>query len=333
MDHEFDAFRAQTQMISVSELAPNSELTARDAFEVALPALRTELDADSPIRYAIAAVSSTGAVHTALMTGVSGQPAHLIGGRHDRCDLHLTGDPSVSLRHVLLWADIDPSSNQRIKVLDLGTTSGVRDEQGARVEGLASDGDLLVQVGSWWLVALLAGQDRHWPVDASEAWEALPSRICGAPNVDDKPPPAPPRRRRRLEVVQVGRRVTQLRALSRTAQLGDINREVADAIGALMVGGDGNAPMIRVSPRQLAAGLLVGRYDRCALTADGDRHSTAVSRVHLCLLLAEGGLWAMDTCSTNGTTCDGENLVEPVRLGRRATLELGGKLSLLWQMV
>ncbi|OIP29393.1 MAG: hypothetical protein AUK47_27590 [Deltaproteobacteria bacterium CG2_30_63_29] len=80
----------------------------------------------------------------------------------------------------------------------------------------------------------------------------------------------------------------------------------------------------------LAGGLLIGRYERCELRtiASGDGLDS-LSRVHLCVLLDETGLWAIDTASTNGCFV-GRQPFKSLKLESHAVIELAQKLGVYW---
>jgi hypothetical protein len=101
---------------------------------------------------------------------------------------------------------------------------------------------------------------------------------------------------------------------ARGAQVGRLELRAGDA-----------AESYPVHAEDLARGLLIGRYDRCALGAEDLR----LSRVHL-LLVRDGTIcWAVDTASGNGTTADGDR-IRQLALGASKRLCLGHAIEVTW---
>jgi len=83
----------------------------------------------------------------------------------------------------------------------------------------------------------------------------------------------------------------------------------------------------RLSRESLDRGVLLGRYERCAIPA---LELGRVSRVHLLLVRVGEEVLAIDTASTNGTWNGGKK-VETLLLGESDQLSLGRTLHLHWR--
>ena len=81
----------------------------------------------------VAAVDRSGLfdAHAHLRLPKSGI-AHLIVGRHERCDFVLSRDPDVSLRHLLVRATRGPGGQIQLRAIDLRSRVGLLSEDGRR---------------------------------------------------------------------------------------------------------------------------------------------------------------------------------------------------------
>src|SRR5213075_2204224 len=106
----------------------------------------------------IAAVDGNGFfdAHAHLRLPTSGI-AHLIIGRHERCDVVLSRDNDVSLRHLLVRATRGPHGQLQLRAIDLRSRVGLLSEDGKRCEAIASRGPLFLQVASYLLLLLPTG--------------------------------------------------------------------------------------------------------------------------------------------------------------------------------
>jgi hypothetical protein len=77
----------------------------------------------------------------------------------------------------------------------------------------------------------------------------------------------------------------------------------------------------------LEQGVLLGRYERCAIRL---LRLGSISRVHLLLVRMGEGVLAIDTASTNGTW-RGWRKIETSTLGDLDTLTLGKSLRINWR--
>ena len=140
----------------------------------------------------------------------------------------------------------------------------------------------------------------------------------------------PLRVRPRLSLVREGVPMTRVRHVEGSLSLDQVDIQSDTAIGAVVVEAHGRpSACVRLTPKALASGVLVGRYSRCQLHQEAATSTPLVSRVHLCLLLDETGLWAIDLASRNGSVIDGERF-RSRRLGPEAPIELAESLRVRW---
>ena len=252
----------------------------------------------------IAAVDGNGVFdgHSHLRLPASGI-AHLIVGRHERCDVVLSRDGEVSLRHLLLRATRGPEGQLQLRAIDLRSRCGLLSEDGKRCEAIASQGPLFLQVASYVIFVLPTGPSlRPWSQDAEEAWRGLMPR-----NQEILPPPQPLKSRAAPSAGAV--KLATITIQSSSPQAGDLTSTHA------------------VWSDQLERGILVGRDDRCS---HGGVDEGNLSRVHLVLLSVDDEVWAIDTASTNGTRpLDGPPFRQ-LLLSGETHLVLADALALRW---
>lgn len=252
----------------------------------------------------IAAVDGNGLfdAHAHLRLPPSGI-AHLILGRHERCDVVLSRDNDVSLRHLLLRATRGPNGQLHLRAIDLRSRCGLLSEDGKRCEAIASRGPLFLQVGSYVLFLLPTGSSvKPWNDDADGTWRSF------APREQEILPPPQPLKSRSAPARDAVKLAT-ITIQSSSPQAGDLTSTHA------------------VWSDQLARGILVGRDDRCS---HGGLEEGNLSRVHLVLLSVDDEVWAIDTASTNGTRLVNGAPFRQCLLNGEMDLVLADALSLRW---
>lgn len=263
-----------------------------------------------------------------------GRPVAAIVGRHDRCDLYLTGHDELALRHIAVvlapvesWAAGPPKLHYR--VLDLRTTSGMTDEEGRTLRGLRAEGPSVLRCAGYTLFVLPLGDPSDWPDNPDDAWAALPERVyfdeldnCAGGSL---PKLKLPRRDLRQSVI--------IRTVGPTDTV-DASCPVVgegDLAGRLVLEGRGQRVRMSVGHDALQNGVLLGRYARCDASEVLDDES--LSRVHVLLLQFDDKLIAIDTASTNGTRIPGEERARLIELDRDRELLLGKKTTMSWRWV
>lgn len=263
-----------------------------------------------------------------------------IVGRHTEVDLCLPDDPELSLRHLAIVLHPDHGQALRFQVLDLRTPLGIRDERGHRVEHVAADGPMFLQLGTYALLFLPLDGRLSWPLDPLEAWHALPPRDYTTPTEPGDassgaqatpsggvtgPLPAPSGEAPGAQPVPTnGATGVQILRGPRFARrgLGGAERQR----GQLSVrSADGTSSFV-LGAHALRSGVLLGRYDRCDNAGLSVLSDHRVSRVHLLLLEIDDALYAIDTASTNGVWIRGSGIRHRC-LDARQTLELGSRLA------
>lgn len=255
----------------------------------------------------VAAVDSAGFfdAHAHLRLPGSGI-AHLVLGRHERCDVVLSRDPDVSLRHLLVRATRAPGGAIRLRAIDLRSRVGLLAEDGKRCEAMAADGPLFMRIGSYTLFLLPTGPGvAPWSSDPDDTWRTF--QACQHEIL----PSAQPLKSRAAPAANAVRLAT-ITIHSSSPQSGDLTTTHA------------------VWSDQLERGILVGRDDRCS---HGGLDEGNLSRVHLVLLSVEGEVWGIDTASTNGTRVLHAHPFRQMLLSGEVHLVLADTLHLRWNPV
>ncbi|HXU83105.1 MAG TPA: FHA domain-containing protein [Polyangia bacterium] len=252
------------------------------------------------------------------------EPEFVIVGRHDRCDLSLHRDPTLSLRHAVVGARA-VGGELRLRFLDLHSGLGFHTEDGQRCEALTADGAMFVRMGGYHLFLLPTGSlaPLPWGSTAEETWKMIPDRVYRDFRVAPRHPEmaalhSDPTRPQTI-ITRIVDPPGMLRPL-RPAP-GDRGARVARVELSSQTGHE----RFSLHESELDRGLLVGRYERCQLGASDDK----MSRVHLLIIRDGDDTWAIDTGSTNGTRAGGES-VRRVALREGTALELGKHITLRW---
>src|SRR3954462_6039263 len=267
-------------------------------------ALKAAHDAQPGDGVLVAAVDGNGLfdAHAHLRLPQSGI-AHLIVGRHERCDFVLSRDSDVSLRHVLIRATRTAKGSVHLRAIDLRSRLGLLSEEGKRCEAVASKGPLFLQGASYTLFLIPTGPStRPWSDDADATFGSFFPR-----NQEILPPPQPLKSR-----AAPAARAVKLATIT----ISSSSPETGDFTSTHAVWSD-----------QLERGILVGRGARCS---PGGFDEANPSRVHLVLLSVDDEVWAIDTASTNGTReQDGPCFRQPLLSGDKE-LVLADSLFLRW---
>jgi len=273
----------------------------------------------------------TGAVGYVSLAADGGRPVAAIVGRHGRADLRLSRDPRVALRHMAVV--LLPGEPRRVLLLDLNTGQGFEDERGVVQRAVLADGPVVFRLGRYVVFLLGSALARGMPMDAREAWARIPARVyldeaaeeeaaARAPEAGAVGAARGPDREDEVSAPCVTH-VSRIEA-PRPAQR-DLVEPGEQPLGELVVCvRGGGCELVRLGAAALARGVLVGRYERCATAVIRDGGRASVSRVHLLVIQLDGGLYAIDTASTNGSWVDGQE-VRVVGLQDGARVALGGE--------
>lgn len=238
-----------------------------------------------------------------------------IVGRHDECDLYLTGSQSLALRHLAIILDPVTSwkagdKTVKFRVLDLRTGDGFQDEEGRTLRGLRCEGPAVLRCAGYSLFILPLGDPTDWPASPEDAWACLPERVY-FDEVDSFPQGSMPRMMaiRTSPGIPLEQMARKTSTITRTHGPRDsaINMlsDEGDLAGTLELIGTNVREKIRIGHRALTEGVLLGRYARCD-GAGGLADDATLSRVHALLIQVENTVLLIDTASSNGTWDNGE---------------------------
>jgi hypothetical protein len=249
-------------------------------------------------------------------------------GRHDQCDLYVTGSDGLALRHLAILLDPVQSwkrgdATVRYRVLDLRTTDGFSDETGRPLRGMRCEGPALLRCAGYALFLLPVGDRSDWPASPEEAWSFLPERVY----FDELERPAEGSYTR---LPQPGVRTS---TIVRTPGIHDTSsglvQQGKSAVGTLEVRGAHTGGFIDVGQQELLDGVLLGRYPRC--NGAGFSDDSSLSRVHALLIQIDDSLLVVDTASRNGTRRTGHSDARIVELRGETELELGTSTRVRWR--
>jgi hypothetical protein len=256
-----------------------------------------------------------------------GRHVAAIVGRHDQCDLYLSGHSSLALRHLAIV--LDPvqswrrnSTAVRYRVLDLRTSDGFADEHGNPMRGLRAEGPALVRCAGYAIFVLPLGDSTDWPDDGNDAWAMLPERVYfdelrGRPDGSRTNLPVEPTRKSMIFRTH-GPRDTGMSLV-----------EHGDCAGTLEVIGATRRGQLTIGDSALRDGVLLGRYARC----DGAEmlEDLSMSRVHMLLAHVDDALLAIDTCSRNGSHLPGQPPARVIAIPGDTEIHLGKHTRIRWR--
>jgi hypothetical protein len=265
----------------------------------------------------------------------------VIIGRHNRAEVFLPSDPSLSLRHLAVLLCADDAGPVRFRVLDLRTATVFEDEHGQRLRALESAGPALVRCASYALLLFpTAASDEPWPEDADAGWARIPERVyLESASADRESWSQPGAVVRRWEPARRSADATtssvftfpgpDFLASSGGFDVWKAPPDAGAARGELRLRSASGSGSLLLGAEEARRGVLIGRYERCdghGLPCLGQPY---LSRVHLLVIESGGAFWVIDTASKNGTY-DAVGKVRCARLVPGRPLVLAGLVRLEW---
>lgn len=261
-----------------------------------------------------------------------------IVGRHDQCDLFLSGTEDLALRHLAIV--LDPvkswskgSSAVKYRVLDLRTSNGFRDEHGRPLRGLQADASAVLRVGGYALFVMPLGDAADWPEGGNDAWDMLPPReyFDELTNIPESSIKIPQQRNSSLESSFGGAR-THVSMIMRTAGPRDTGASLVQpgsGVGSLELVGKTHRGTLSLGHSAMRDGILLGRYARC--DGAGLLDDPSLSRVHALLLAVDDAFLMIDTASRNGTHLAGQAPARVIPIVSDLELGLGTRTRAFWR--
>jgi hypothetical protein len=181
------AHNDRTQMVNIGDVSPRRTLVpgSRVAPRVDFAGLfrrhyelvKRTCEGFGQRGVAVFAIDGNDVAGTLCLSVKPDRPNAAIIGRHGMCDLFLEGDPSLSLRHLVLMATAAGRDEVRIHLVDLHTGTAFTDEMGRPLEAIEAEGPALVRCGRYALFFLPTGDGLPWPDDAESGWRCIPERV------------------------------------------------------------------------------------------------------------------------------------------------------------
>jgi hypothetical protein len=225
-------------------------------------------------------------------------PASATLGRHGNCDAKL---PAGSLRQVVLlgWADGE------LWALDLNTETGMQTPLGDATRLHGNGGTLLFGAGGAWVAVVvvppgvLVEAVPSPGIPASLGTECLAAPALGGADLEFGRPPATGSLVAYVDRVREGNpRALGPWAVSTLPVFAAADGTYRNGRGE--IAHPGTWGRFELEPQDLARGVLIGRYERCASALLTDAWD-GVSRVQALLISRRGKNLAVDLASTNGT--------------------------------
>jgi hypothetical protein len=271
--------------------------------------------------------------HTGVAAGLVrlrarvGRHVAAIVGRHDECDLFLSGHASLALRHLAIVLDPVQSWSRnsaavRYRVLDLRTERGFTDEDGKPMRGLRAEGPAFMRCAGHAIFVMPLGDPTDWPDKPEDAWNMLPERVYF-----DELRTTPHGSMTNMPVDTRGK--SWIFRTQGPRETGESLVERGDVAGMLEVIGPARRGSLTIGEEALRDGVLIGRYARC----DGSAmlEDLSMSRVHMLLLHTDDALLAIDTCSRNGSHLPGQAPARIIQLAGETEIHLGKHTRIRWR--
>ncbi len=222
-------------------------------------------------------------------------------GRHTHAELRLPDDRGLSLRHLTMLVR-RTEERLTLRVIDLHTTSGLRDETGRRLASITADGPVFAAAGRFRFFLFPTAAGMRWPSSPADAWLALPPRVF----LDAEPGGEHPAGI--AAKTDPGIRDPETTIVPHAAPLDtDFRSWLAPGespLGHLLIEHRRSVTRAAVGPGAAARGVLLGRYARCDVPGTDE----TMSRVHALVVREGGSLHVIDVGSTNGTSRNGEKV-------------------------
>lgn len=244
-------------------------------------------------------------------------------GRHSSCQIRLTQDPLISLRHAMLIL-YPESDGIQYKLLDLSSSTGIEIDEHFQQSSIWGNGNLFFTIHNFQCILLVTPKTQIHP-DTEIMWSTLSSRSY---EMDNK--------KMVQDTLCVVRQKTHRAPVKAPVHISeDPDREVSAVIfhaqplnevtSRLFVVQDmqtaytkhpeyyGILDIIQPSASKkndtysfgvleehLNSGILLGRYERCAVHFDTIRFNM-LSRVHCLFIKIQDTCYVIDVASSNGT--------------------------------
>ena len=248
-------------------------------------------------------------------------------GSHDRCDLVLSDDVGIWLRHLLATCVRLADGNVGVRLIDLKTDVPFYLEDDAPQWSVTASGPFAIRLGRHVICGFpLAEATEAAPpvtgvVPLGKSAAAAPARVAPTQVHIDAAPPALRRLGEPFTIVPSAP-VSQIQDLIGPSPSPDHVRVTLER------GGMGAS--VEIPAAALEAGVLLGRALNCFDGGLRRIFCDAVSRAHVLLVAAEGEVFALDLCTTNGTRVLGRRIRRFRLVNEGATLELGKKVLFRW---
>ena len=252
-------------------------------------------------------------------------------GSHDRCDLVLSEDAGIWLRHLLATCVRLPDGGVGVRLIDLKTDVPFYLEDDAPQWSVTASGPFAIRLGRHVICGFPLGESEgdfllEPTMGAVKIGHNAPAVAVTSPSFpmlvkSDAPPPA---RRRMAEPFTIfpSAPVSQIQDL--------VGPSLSPNHVRVTLERGGMGASVEIPTAALEAGVLLGRALNCFDGGLRRIFCDAVSRAHVLLVVDQGEVFALDLCTTNGTRVAGRRIRRYRLAAEGATLELGKKVLFRW---
>jgi len=248
---------------------------------------------------------------------------YAIVGRHTHCDVLLSRDPEISLRHLLARTVVLADGTIALRFFDLHSAMPFFLEDGMPRRSIVASGPVMVRLGQYVLGGVPYGPATPRNADAGGGggpYRSPPQYTVSESRVMPAASPG-------------GERRSHITILPALPALDDFAWSAARPGNArVTLARAGQRASVELADADLEVGVLVGRSDKCVDRGLRAVMSESVSRAHLLLLREHEVVHAFDLCSMQGTYIDAMRVRRCRLPDTGATLRLAttDPVSLTW---
>jgi hypothetical protein len=317
----------ESPLLEAESLALDSPIDVRAQFVARYPIIKKSLEHHRQLGVLVLAFDqSTTAIGQAWLKASLDKTRAAIIGRHSMCSLAMPQDyQEISLRHLAMTIRAIDHEQVRIRIFDLNTPTGFRDEEGRVLQAVVTEGPTFLRLGRVLLMVLVTDESGPIPEDADDAYDCIPPRVF----IEERPGTSGYKERRPSTAGRIAPGATMIRSQpGLLVAAGELLKSDEMQIGSLMVRSGGGAVRRPVGAGTLSRGILIGRYARCDVGATFDEDSR-LSRVHFLITKEGDEIIGIDTASTNGSFRDKKSILLE-RLDEGQLFDLAGEIEIAW---
>ncbi len=264
----------------------------------------------------------------------AGGDGYAVLGSHDRCDLVLSNDSSIWLRHMVAACARLEDGSLGLRLIDLKTNIPFFLDDDSPQWSVTANGPFAMRLGKHVICGFPIEQRgpgaSHGALgsvhEADPREDPHATRVAPDASVD-----APPPRVEALDRVPIAPKASNYQPVAPVSQIHDLLVPITgtEHVRVTLERG-GMGASVELPLTALDTGVLLGRALNCFDGGLRRIFCEAISRTHVLIFRDRDGVFALDLCSTNGTRVNGHRIRRHRLDDHGSTLELGKKVVFRW---